>query len=141
MDIHFSEDEIGYLTIHLGAAAERKRMRLTKKLSVLLVCGNGVGTANLLAMTLTNHLHYINITKILSFYKLEDKDLENIDLIISTVPLDVSDIALLRVSPIMTAEEIKVIENQIQYFYNKKFASNGLGGESVRSPGLIDLMI
>lgn len=141
MGIHFSEDEIGYLTIHLGAAAERKKMRLTKKLSVLLVCGNGVGTANLLAMTLKRHLHYINITKILSTYKLIDKDLENIDLIISTVPLDIKDVAVLRVSPIMTGEETKVIENQIQYFYNKKFTSNGFGSESLKkNPTLADLM-
>ena len=120
--IHFSEDEIGYLTIHLGAAAERKKMRQTKSLSVLLVCGNGVGTANLLAITLKNNLRYIHIDKILSYYKLEDKDLENVDLVISTVPLELSDIALLRVSPIVTEEEIKVIESQIQYFYNKKFS-------------------
>ncbi|SHK57613.1 mannitol operon transcriptional antiterminator [Selenomonas ruminantium] len=61
LGIRFTEDEIGYLTIHLGAAVERKRLMQKQKLSVLLVCGNGIGTANLLAMTLKNHLPYINI--------------------------------------------------------------------------------
>ncbi len=141
MGIHFSEDEIGYLTIHLGAAAERKRMRQIKKLSVLLICGNGVGTANLLAMTLKNNLQYIHIVRILSFYKLEDKDLEGIDLIISTMPLEINDIAVLRVSPIMTEEEIKVIEGQIQYFYNKKYASiPAEGANAPVYPGLADLL-
>ncbi len=141
MGIYFSEDEIGYLTIHMGAAAERKRMRRRKKLSVLLVCGNGVGTANLLAMTLRNNLQYIHIAKILSFYKLEDKDLENIDLVISTVPLDIQDVAMLRVSPIMTDEEIRVIEGQIQYFYNKKYDPYRTGGAaSPAYPGLVELL-
>lgn len=138
--ISFTEDEIGYLTIHLGAAVERRRLRQNNKLSVLLVCGNGVGTANLLAMTLRNHLRYIHIEKVVSFYKLEDENLENIDLIISTVPLDLEDVAVLRVSPIATAEEIKVIESQIEYFYSKKFSALPLA-KNVVQPGLTDLLV
>lgn len=76
----------------------------------------------------------------MSQYKLVDKDLENIDLIISTVPLEVSDVALLRVSPIMTEEEIKVIENQIQYFYNKKFSCAELAVKVDSGKGLVDLL-
>lgn len=137
--ISFTEDEIGYLTIHLGAAVERRRMRQNKKLAVLLVCGNGVGTANLLAMTLRNHLRYIHIEKVVSFYKLEDENLENIDMVISTVPLELENVAMLRVSPIATAEEIKVIESQIEYFHSKKFAALPLQ-QSVQ-PGLQELLL
>ncbi|MBQ2086956.1 MAG: transcription antiterminator, partial [Selenomonas sp.] len=96
MGIAFTEDEIGYLTIHLGAAVERKRLLQNKKLEVLLVCGNGVGTANLLAMTLKNHLPYIHISKILSLYKLEESALAGIDMVISTVPLELEHVAVLR---------------------------------------------
>lgn len=119
--IHFSEDEIGYITIHLGAAVERKRMRETKRLSVLLVCGNGVGTASLMAMTLKRRLPYINIVKTVSFYKLQKKDLQDIDLVISTTAIDLPGMAVLHVSPIMTPEEIDVISSQIEYFHKKKF--------------------
>lgn len=146
MGIAFTEDEIGYLTIHLGAAVERKRLRQDKKLEVLLVCGNGVGTANLLAMTLKNHLQYIHIRRILSLYELDDKALEGIDMVISTVPLELESVALLRVSPIATMEEIKVIESQIAYFYNKKFSDGGqiteskaLGLPELLSPEMIEL--
>lgn len=139
--IRFSEDEIGYLTIHIGAAVERKKMRRTRQLSVLLVCGNGVGTANLLAMTLKNNLRYIRIVKTLSFYKLEDGDLEGIDLIISTVPIERTDVAVLRVSPIMTDDEIKVIAGQIQYFYDKKFVQRRAEELPVTAhPGLLALL-
>jgi transcriptional antiterminator/mannitol/fructose-specific phosphotransferase system IIA component (Ntr-type) len=139
MGIAFTEDEIGYLTIHLGAAVERKRLLQNKKLEVLLVCGNGVGTANLLAMTLKNHLPYIHISKILSLYKLEESALAGIDMVISTVPLELEHVAVLRVSPIATVEEIKVIESQIAYFYNKKFSDSGQITES-KALGLPDLL-
>ena len=139
MGIAFTEDEIGYLTIHLGAAVERKRLLQNKKLEVLLVCGNGVGTANLLAMTLKNHLPYIHISKIVSLYKLEESALAGIDMVISTVPLELEHVAVLRVSPIATVEEIKVIESQIAYFYNKKFSDSGQITES-KALGLPDLL-
>ena len=121
--IKLSEDEIGYLTIHLGGAVERRKIRKLKKLSVLLVCGNGVGTANLLAITLKNRMPHIDIVKTVSMYKLQPDDVKGIDLVISTVALDLPGIAILRVSPILTEAEIRVIDNQMQYFYDKKYAA------------------
>lgn len=122
MKIQLSEDEIGYLTIHLGGAVERRKIRKSKKLSVLLVCGNGVGTANLLAITLKNRMPHIDIVKTVSLYKLQADDVKDIDLVISTVALDLPGTAVLRVSPILTEAEIRVIDNQMQYFYDKKYA-------------------
>lgn len=119
--IAFSEDEVGYLTVHIGAAVERRKMRHNKKLSVLLVCGNGIGMANLLELTLQNHLSYIQIVKKISFYQLTDEDYEGIDLVISTIDLNVHDRAVLRVSPILSDAEMKILENQIHYIYNKKY--------------------
>jgi transcriptional antiterminator/mannitol/fructose-specific phosphotransferase system IIA component (Ntr-type) len=138
MNIKLSDDEIGYLTIHLGAAIERRKIRHVKKLEVLLVCGNGIGTANLLAMTLGNNMPYIHIKKIISLYELESWELFDIDIVISTVSLNLKDKAVLRVSPILTDAEIPIIENQIQYFYNKKFAPEKLESplQIERRPGL-----
>lgn len=123
--ISFSQDEIGYLTVHIGAAVERRKQHKSKKLDVLLVCGNGIGMANLLELTLQNHLSYINIVRKLSFYQLSDSSLENIDLIISTMDLHLPNKAVLKISPILSESEIKVLENQIQYVYKKKY-QNGL---------------
>ncbi|SEI98322.1 Transcriptional antiterminator [Propionispira arboris] len=137
MNIKLSDDEIGYLTIHLGAAIERRKIRHVKKLEVLLVCGNGIGTANLLAMTLGNNMSYIHIKKIISLYELESWDLFDIDIVISTISLNLKDKAVLRVSPILTDVEIPIIENQIQYFYNKKFAPEKLESPvQIQRPGL-----
>lgn len=121
LGIKMSDDEIGYLTIHLGGAIERKKIRTSKSLQVLLVCGNGVGTANLLAITLKNRMSYLNIKKIVSVYEIKEEELDDIDIVISTIALKLDNIAVLHVSPILSDAEIMVIENQIQYFYDKKF--------------------
>ncbi|WP_110955644.1 BglG family transcription antiterminator [Anaerosinus massiliensis] len=122
LGIKMSDDEIGYLTIHLGGAIERKKIRTSKSLQVLLVCGNGVGTANLLAITLKNKMSYLNIKKIISVYEIKEEELDDIDIVISTIALKLDHVAVLHVSPILSDAEITVIENQIQYFYDKKFA-------------------
>lgn len=123
LGIKISEDEIGYLTIHLGGAIERKKIRTLKKLQVLLVCGNGIGTANLLAITLKNRMPYLNIKKTVSVYEMKETELEDIDIVISTIALKLEHVAVLQVSPILSEAGITVVENQIQYFYNKKFTS------------------
>ena len=119
--IAFSEDEIGYLTVHLGGAVERRNMKREKSITALLICGSGIGTANLLAMTLRNNLPYIKINKIVSLYKLTENDIDSVDIIISTVDIETKEKAVLRVSPILTDAGIRVIEGQIRYFYNKKY--------------------
>ena len=140
LGIKLSEDEIGYLTIHLGAAVERRKIRRTKRLSVLLVCGNGVGTANLLAMTLRNRMPYIDVKRILSLYTLEGESLEGIDIVISTVPLEIKGKAVLRVSPILTETEIKIIEGQIRYFYDRKVLPARTDALVGYKPGLAELL-
>lgn len=116
----FSPDEIGYLTIHLGAARERKRRMHRSRLSVLLVCGSGQGTANLLAMTLEKHLAYLSITRKMSFYELDEEAAKDVDLILTTVPLEHDTLPVLKVSPILREAELKVIESQIAYCLEKK---------------------
>jgi transcriptional antiterminator/mannitol/fructose-specific phosphotransferase system IIA component (Ntr-type) len=143
MGIAFSEDEIGYLTIHLGAAVERRNLQRKKQLSVLLVCGNGIGTANLLAMTLRNNLPYIQIVKTVSLYRLSAADMEHVDIIISTVDIQKvpPGMAVLRVSPILTDAGIQVIEGQIRYFYHKKYMSEPLPGQTAaKESGLVELL-
>lgn len=121
MQVELSDDEIGYLTIHLGAAVERRKLQQVKRLNVLLVCGNGVGTANLLSMTLHNRVPFIQIMKVVSLYELNDADVAAADMVVSIVPLTIRDKAVLRVSPIMSEAEMATIERQMRYFYNKKF--------------------
>jgi len=116
-----SEDEIGYLTIYLGAAIERKKARLLKKMRVILVCENGMGTSQLLSIMLKNRMPYLEIQQIVSVHDLNQQNLNELDLIISTISLEIQEnIAILHVSPILSEAEIQVIEKQIRYLYDKK---------------------
>lgn len=125
LKIKISDDEIGYLTIHLGAALERRKSMLNRKLNVVLVCGNGIGTSNLLARTLSNRVEYLNIIKVAAVRELDKTLLEGCDIIISTLPLNLKNEAVLHISPILSQDEITVIEQQLQYCYRRKFPVRG----------------
>lgn len=99
---NLSADEIGFLTIHLAAALERKGAPPGKR--ILVVCSTGLGSAQLLAarlMRLFPNLHVVGVVSALETTEWEGR----VDLVISTVPLPTLPIPHVRVSPILTAEE------------------------------------
>lgn len=140
MNLRFSEDEIGYLTLYLGAAIERKKLRKSRKLPVVLICGNGVGTATLLANTIRNRLPNLHIVRILSYYNMKPEDVADVDVVISTVSVQLPEKTVLRISPILTDAESEIIEEQLKYLYDSRFI---MEGNTVRTSGgmrLVDLL-
>ncbi|CUH95323.1 hypothetical protein P22_1393 [Propionispora sp. 2/2-37] len=82
-----SEAEISYIVVYFQSAIEEA---ISKK-RVIIVCSTGVGTSHLLRKRIKNHFPEWNIVKIISAKELEgDLDLESVDLIISTVKLNIS---------------------------------------------------
>lgn len=103
---HVPESEIGFLTMHFGAALERLNL-LKKRIKAVVVCPSGIGTSRLLAATLKKEypdLQLLGIQSILSLDPLELSN-KNIDLIISTVPLEI-DYPFVQVSPILSKQDI-----------------------------------
>ncbi|WP_229346449.1 BglG family transcription antiterminator [Halanaerobium polyolivorans] len=110
LGIQVSEEEIGYIALHLGAALER----LTKNRKVLVVCGSGGGTAQLLAERLKRRLSGLQIEGVIAAHKLDDFSFADIDLIISTIPLNKEYIVpIIKISPLCTDEDIEFIQQEM----------------------------
>lgn len=75
--MEITPDEIAFLGTHLKSAID-KNFSLEKK--VLIVCGFGYGTSKLLAQQLKN-AYSVFVKDIIPIYKLEEYDLDEIDLI------------------------------------------------------------
>ncbi|GAB6138760.1 BglG family transcription antiterminator [Halanaerobaculum tunisiense] len=118
LGIKVKEEEIGYIALHLGAALER----INNKNRVIIVCGSGIGTSQLAATKLKNQLAGIEIVDIVSAHKLKKRNLEDIELIISTVPLKKQAEKVVKISPLVTQNDIDLIKNEINYIeeYNQK---------------------
>lgn len=82
--MEITSDEIAFLGTHFKSAID-KNFSLEKK--VLIVCGFGYGTSKLLAQQLKN-AYNVFVKDIIPIYKLEEYDLDEIDLIITTLHLN-----------------------------------------------------
>ncbi len=87
--ITVSENEIGYIAIHFGAALTRMDLRNNRvKKSALIVCGGGIGTAVLLKARLEDYFKgLIDVVKTVPGYKLRLDDFDTVDMVFSTISL------------------------------------------------------
>ncbi|TZE83223.1 BglG family transcription antiterminator [Calorimonas adulescens] len=110
--IPIPDDEIGYIAMHFGAAIERKE-RNTRKYNVLVVCASGIGTSRMLLSKL-QLFPQINVVDAVSSLKLKEGiENEDIDLIISTIPVNNMNIKSVVVNPLLLSEDIEKIKNAL----------------------------
>lgn len=107
----FPEDEIGFLVLHFAVALDKV---LDKSITALVVCSSGMGSSKMLANRLIREIPEIEIKKIVSFLKLTQEDLEQYDVIFSTVslPLDVQDYVM--VSPLLNKKELAEVKKLLE---------------------------
>lgn len=118
----FSDDEIAYLAIYFKGAIDRNKFKEKDLKRVLVVCAHGYGTSKLLVQQL-NEIYTINVVNTIPRYKLE-KALENegIDLIISTINIDMKlNIPVVKVNSVLTQEDISVLDKYELSRQKKRF--------------------
>lgn len=84
-----TDDEIGYVSLHIGAAIERCFNAQIQKKSVIIVCGSGYATSRMLEAKLNNIFKdKINIIGRYSYHEYQQMELRNLDFVISTIPIE-----------------------------------------------------
>ena len=97
-------------------AIERIDKSNEKKIyKTIIVCTSGVGTSMLIKSKLENIFkNRLEITKVIPSYLIEYVNVLDIDFVISTVEVNIDNIDVIKVSPMLTDKEIKLIEKYIE---------------------------
>lgn len=96
------ENEIAYIAMHFGGWLKEEGIKINeKKLIILIVCINGVGTSRLLESQLESLLPNVNILGVTSMRDYE-KMYMNVDLVVSTVPIPDKGPPIIVVNPVLT---------------------------------------
>lgn len=103
-----SDDEVAFVTIHFQAAIER--LKNIKR--ILFVCPNGIGTSSLISAKMHRILPSVTMIEVVSTAELAQQNLDDVDLIISTVSLPKMSVPVAKISPMLTLEDMKTIVNQ-----------------------------
>lgn len=105
-----TEEEIGYLAIHIGAALER----LDSKTRGIIVCSTGIGTAQLVAVRLEREIRDLEIVDITSVHDINKIKPTDFDIIISTIPLKYNSKPTIQISVFVTENDIERVKDYIK---------------------------
>ena len=112
LDENIDEDEIAFITIMFKRAINRNQEKLMgeEKRNILLVCGLGYSSSQFLAENI-NERFEVNIVDIIPFNQLENFEyIKSVDLVISTIDIDMEGIEVVKVNPILQKEDIEKLE-------------------------------
>ncbi len=135
------EEEIGYIALHLVAAMERLRQATGRRLRILVVCNSAAVTAWLLLSRLRAEFPEVDIVGVTSAFELQRRDCRgDVDMIISTIPINSKAIPSVVVSPLITPGELSKLRSTLVEQTNQIAPPFGMqqGGSSV--PSLADLL-
>ena len=108
-----NDHEISYISMHFGAAFERRKRLFNSRIKAVVVCPSGVGTSSFLISKLSKNFNDLNIVAKVSLKELKENILKfkNYDLIITTVNLPYAYDNIIKISPTFTSfEKFKLTE-------------------------------
>lgn len=113
MQMEFSDTEICYIAVYLYKNCLDKENQMKK---VLIVCATGKGLSHLMAIRVEKVFPMLEIVGQVSPYQLSTpKYYQDVDFIISTTPLKDIKVPVVKISKILSAEDIKRIQGFLDY--------------------------
>lgn len=118
LDTPVSDDEVGYLTIHFGAALERIKgnKAFTRSVSIGIVCASGFGIARLMMTRLQNKLPKNVQLQTYGSDSVTEEVLKQTDFFVSSLPISLPGADVLFVSPLISPSELHQITGKIEEY-------------------------
>lgn len=139
-ELELSEAEIQYIAIYLYKNALNIN-EANKK--ILIICSTGKGLSSLLTTRIKRVFPNLIVIGSVSAYQIENFNFKNkIDFIISTIPIATKRYPIVRISPILTQEDIRKIQEHINYRnieYESSVDTHSLNG--IKVPNVYDKML
>lgn len=121
-EVIFLSNEIIYIVLHFASSYESTPSE--PEISALVICSSGVGTAKILESRLRRNIPDITTIQVARVSELSEIDLEDYDLILSTIFLRGLGEEYKVVSPMLMDNEVKSVQNlveELQAKQQKKF--------------------
>ncbi|MGL4737223.1 MAG: BglG family transcription antiterminator, partial [Cellulosilyticaceae bacterium] len=85
-EVAISANERGYIAVHFATAIERAKQ--STRYHTVIVCNTGLGTSELLKTKLRRYFPEIKVVACCQPYYLQKLEMESVDFILSTIPLE-----------------------------------------------------
>jgi mannitol operon transcriptional antiterminator len=111
-EVSFPDDEVAYLVLHFGSALVLREEAIALK--ALIVCPTGIGTSKMLASRVKKEVIEIQSVEISSLMEIQNRDLSQYDVIISTVRLPFTNLDYILVTPLLNDDDVSSIHQFLQ---------------------------
>lgn len=139
-----SDHEIGYLTLHFGAAVERQKaaMQNENKLSIGVVCSSGVGISVLLVSTIKSTFHNLKEVKALSIEQLNEKEeYAHLDAIVTTMRIENCPLPMVQVNPLLEEADIEHMTRLFNQIRGEKRLKNIRTFKEIETKDMVDVSL
>lgn len=109
-----SEDEIGYLAIHIESMLEQA----DSLIETVIVCSQGIGISQLLAQKIKNRFKKLHVVNVISENDLNKYETSHLDLFITTFSISTKKNSII-VSPLLLEDDVNRINSFIDNFSTK----------------------
>lgn len=123
LGVTLTEDEVAFIMVHFQAAIDRN-IQIRK---ILIVCPTGIGSSELIANKIKRFLPAQDIVEVVPMRKVYENDIDNVDLIISSVQLEINKKPIIYVSPLVSNADLK----NIYSFYTDIFYGDDSQGNRI----------
>ncbi|TDW16403.1 BglG family transcriptional antiterminator [Breznakia blatticola] len=106
---NISESEIAYLCIHFGASEEKLKSMQSEKYRVIIMCGHGLATGELLAQRV-KRIYQFDVIGIVGSYEAQATRRMNADFILKTTNVEVDTLPSLQINPMLHQVDKEKIE-------------------------------
>lgn len=108
-NLEVSEDEIGYIAIHFSGYLERNSSRFYSIKKIAIICSTGLGTAKLLKIRVEKLIGNNPKIDTLSSFNLRNINLDEYDIVFTTIDLDTSNIntIVLKINTIFDENKLR----------------------------------
>lgn len=117
------EDEIAYIVLHFQASIERQKKAMKRKKRAIVVCHLGIGMSHLLTSRIEGQISNLQIVDAIGKAEVDQYDLSDIDFIISTVDLTISEVPFLIISPLFDMNDQEKLYSFIQQNHKQQIAT------------------
>lgn len=106
-DSLWSDTECALIMMHFFAADERRNAKAAGPYKALVICTNGVGSARLVSAKVEKCFPQIQVTDVTSIHNMNAIiERSAPDFILTTIPLNVENIPVIRVSALLSEEDL-----------------------------------
>lgn len=121
------EDDICDLALYVGASLKRKKAyAMSLNPTVVIVCGSGMSTSQFIEAKIHLAFPHVIIKDIIPIFKVHELKEENQDFVISTVPLQIDDVDVLVVSPMLNKDDMIHLSEMFESTQIKEQYQNGV---------------